>query len=296
MLKSSKYNILYKDNGYGAFANLTTILDWLWAKRYFDFTFDIRWTASRPFSSNKQINIAEYFFSYQNQNLDKYDITTNCWIGHSILEDKKELSQKLFSTLHTILSQKLSFYHNYDGYFVTKPEIYFEKDFQTLRNEWNGTFNQFMNIKNLKVLKKDQIKKKRTLGVQIRTPQHFYIDNNINDFYRIIFKEIITEFNTGFDQIYLATDCMEFFEYLYDTIDIDKIVNIDYRRITGNLDWKDKSINKLEECHNAFCDAINLSYCDKLLCATSNIVFFSLIFNPQLKFEFFNYLRDKRGR
>jgi len=295
-------DIIYNTDNNGFFSNFTRILDWLWLKKHADFkiNFGINW---------KQLDesFLKDYFNFENDSYTSQPIEVGSWAAEHV----NHLHQR-------ILAKKVPFYYNYPspkfataafhGFFVMNPNIYLEKDFRLLREEMHSVYhdNFSLNVNKLTQIKTEQIQSKKTLGVHIRTLQHYmnslnYYSNGIhgfdNDtFVRTVVDDIYDEFiNGNYEQVYLASDSLDFFNLLETKIHPTKILKINYLRLNGNFDWSQKNNNILDEYLNVLSDVYNLSSCEKIIGSSSNVFLFTLYLNKSIDFSLIKSLKSYYG-
>ena len=285
--------IVLKKDANGIFSNFLRILDWYCYKEYTNEEIFIDWNFN-------DLDLLSLVFDYSKpENLENIKLNTNNWVKHSNFT---------IDINYNNFINKIPFYEKYNGYFYTTPEIYKEKDFQILRDEWNYIFNKNLKFKE-SFIKDNKNKKivsdKKTLGVHLRSPQHYChnrhngpqlsIDTSI--FYSEQAKYVKEYFeNNQYEQVYVACDIVEFINYIKLYIPEDKILYHNYSRGTGNMDWREKpNFSHNEEIINCFTDVYNLSMCDELIMSTSNIVFGILMINNKIKYNFFPNLENFHG-
>lgn len=287
--------IVFKNNACGIGSNFLRMIDWLWYAKHSKEEVYVDWT-------NDGIDVLSKVFNYNNPKkqvnskyYDHYVGRFNDQLDKNVIDDRK---------------RDISFYDKYgmdsigvkSGYFYGTPDVYFEKDFRLLRNLFNNILSQRFVVKDkFKNCLFD--KKFKTLGVHARIVEHYCSVRhngpnaiNLNDsvpFFNSCAKFTHEKFiQDGFEKIYLACDIVDFYNALLNYFNDDQIIKINYERLVGNMDWDKGNRKSSEMIHNAFLDIFNLSKCDSLICGVSNLTMVSLIINPNLKFEFFPFLKQ----
>jgi hypothetical protein len=231
------------------------------------------------------------------------------------IEDKIELIVNNFRCLYdktltiTEINEKIKIYNKYDGWFYNNVNIFFDSDFQSLRDEFNKTFS-LLTIKKeiLQELEKYESEiTPKTIGVAIRIPSHYTIDKtegipvntilNPIDFYNKISEEILYKFQKGnFDKIFVCCDVDYFIELLKTKIDEEKLIFIKYQRVQNmDGDWVEKKLKLVDEYRLVLMDSLLLSKCSYIFGGSSNIFLGSLIINNKLGFEILECLNNYYG-
>lgn len=278
----------------GCLSNLLVVIDWVHNSLYTKEKIFVNW------SCKSDINIWENFFNQPQienesqgeslKDINHYRFMNNQYIAPDLLKIK-------------------SVFTKYDWEFFCKPELYFDEDFQYFRNNLNLAWE----VITLKKLFSDKIDKihtffgKKTLGVAVRIPAHFATDElrnsdlskkfDVENYYNFLFNDIKTEFtNSGYDKIFIACDVEYFVKKLKNYFGEETVVCQEYNRIKDwTRDWDVKNLPISSEYELALIDTILLSKCDFLIGGVSNIFMSSLIMNKNIKFKFFEILKNAYG-
>jgi hypothetical protein len=283
--------IIKKDNS-GVGSNFIRLLDWLWYAKYSKDEIYIDWNIGG-------VDLLARVFHYNNPER----LSDSKFYDHFVGKFN-ELDQSVINERR----KDISFYDRYNmldigvksGYFCATPEVYFEKDFYLLRNTFNGVFNHRFSLTE-KFKESLLVKTVKTLGIHLRFPSHYRINNHhgrtasleIKSFFgdcaKFIYEKFIYE---KFEKIYVACDIKDFYGILSKYFQDNQMIKISYDRLEGNTDWAQGNRQASDIVYNAFLDIFNLSQCDKLICGVSNLTLTTLIVNPNLEFEFFPCLRS----
>jgi hypothetical protein len=277
----------------GFFSNFFLVLDWLHNSMYTNQKTSVSWTTCT------QENLWDNLFESSEFGI----------------EDKIELIVNNFRCLYdktltiTEINEKIKIYNKYDGWFYNNVNIFFDSDFQSLRDEFNKTFS-LLTIKKeiLQELEKYESEiTPKTIGVAIRIPSHYTIDKtegipvntilNPIDFYNKISEEILYKFQKGnFDKIFVCCDVDYFIELLKTKIDEEKLIFIKYQRVQNmDGDWVEKKLKLVDEYRLVLMDSLLLSKCSYIFGGSSNIFLGSLIINNKLGFEILECLNNYYG-
>lgn len=275
----------------GVFSNFLRAIDWFWYSHYTNDKVCIDWNL------NGKDLLGEIFDIKQNCENIIYE--TNCFVekANLPLNGKVELRRK-----------QVPFYSKYGGYFFTTPELYFEKDFQYLRNEMYKGFlegfefkNSFKSIEETNLIKNPE----KTLGVHLRNPIHYRHSNkhsypiqvDTSNFFSEAAKFIESQMNeNGFENLYIACENSELFSQVKSLIGEERILSNPVPRSNQNIDWMEKSnFDMEEEVRNCFIDVYNLTKCKKALGSTSNMFLGVLVMNPEAEYEIFPIVKELHG-
>lgn len=277
----------------GFFSNFFLVLDWLHNSMYTNQKTSVSWTTCT------QENLWDNLFESSEFGI----------------EDKIELIVNNFRCLYdktltiTEINEKIKIYNKYNGWFYNNVNIFFDSDFQSLRDELNKTFSQLTIKKEiLQELEKYESEiTPKTMGVAIRIPSHYTIDKtegipvntilNPIDFYNKISEEILYKFQKGnFDKIFVCCDVDYFIELLKTKIDEEKLIFIKYQRVQNmDGDWVEKKLKLVDEYRLVLMDSLLLSKCSYIFGGSSNIFLGSLIINNKLGFEILECLNNYYG-
>lgn len=282
-----------KDNS-GVFSNFLRVLDWMWYHKYSKVPIVINWfgylDSVLKFKTNQMVDV-------------DISLKTSKWV--------EQESSKLDKTALSSRRLSIPFYDSYSmrgcrGYFYTTPRIYFEKEFTILRREFKKLFDEFIlfNDEFINSPKSNLVDgTKKVLGVHLRYSGHYChgqhegpIFSN-NNFYQENANFIHKKFKEeGYDFLYIACDVEDFYDEIYKIIPMEKVLKLDYERISGDRDWSEKrDINFKNEVENVFHDFLNLSRTNHMVISVSNVCFGVLTFNPNLTYEFFPMLSELHG-
>ena len=285
--------ITVKKDVQGVGSNFLRLLDWLWYAKYSNDEVYIDWRVDG-------VDLLSNILSYKNPELSNNSKLYDHYVGKFSGLDENVINKR---------RKDVPFYDKYsmlgigvkNGFFYGTPEVYFEKDFCLFREVFHNIFNQSFsltdNFKN-SLLNKTT----KTLGVHIRAP-FFYrlschngphaISQSPPSFFADCAKFVQEKFvQEKFETLYVACDIEDFYIALSNYFQDNQIIKIKYNRLVGNVDWGSGNRNIYDTVYNTYLDIFNLSRCDKLICASSNLVLTSLIINKDLGFEFFPQLKS----
>jgi hypothetical protein len=286
--------IEYKKDNSGVFSNFLRVIDWIWYHKYSKCPISINW--------NGYLDDILSLKNIENLN-DNLSFSTSNWVeSESYRLNSKSLVERRLS---------IPFYDDYSlrgvrGYFYTNPKIYTEKDFNILRNEFRGLYDNYIQFKDdfLNSEKSNIVdESKNVLGVHLRYSGHYchnfhegprFINN---DFYRENAEFVAKIFEKDkYEYIYVACDVEDFYYEIFKLVPKEKVLRLNYNRIIGDNDWSERpNIDMKLEVENVFYDFFNLSKTKYLLMSVSNVCFGVLTFNPELNYEFFPMLNNLHG-
>ena len=289
--------VKYVKDGSGIFSNYLRMIDWLWLKDYIDFDLEIDW-------NHDNIDLLDSIIDVKLQKTSiSPDLCTSNWVEQEV--------NKLSVEKHPGLAARRSsipFYNDFRindcvGYFYTTPEIYFHKDFSTLRKEFNKIIGKYIEINDDFIRQHTLFNtKNKTLAVHLRYPGHYcYERHNGNLFSHQSFFEHNADFvksvfdQMNFQQIYVACDSSIFIDLINQRIDSEKVFYHIYDRGDSNQDWTQKNRPITDEIKNMFIDFINLKQCHHSIISTSNVAFGLLCHNKDMSFEIFPMLKELHG-
>jgi hypothetical protein len=288
---------------YGIFSDFNRVLDWLWYSKYTNQPVYVDWREDDK-------NLFEDIFTQKYQNQNECTIVSNFVEREPLLpyDPSIELRRKSVPFYEKYVGDHP---HTKGGYFWCTPEVYKEQDFFILRKEFNSLFDTFLKFKesffknNEQYIIKNNFFSKKVLGVHLRWPGHYYlnqpngipISNTIQeqDFFILNAQHVVDYFNNNnFDFIYLATDC-EIYSNILNNLLPNKIIQLPYKRVNNDAAYNfssSKNNTHQEEINNVFLDVYNLSTCDHFISAAGNITFGVCILNPNLKYHLYPLLQD----
>jgi len=272
--------ILLNRDSAGVFSNFLRVLDWYWYSYYTETPVCVEWM-------DGDRNIFEDFFKVKQKVEPQDAFSTTAYVERSGIE----LNPKI-----ELRRQKIPYYSKYEGYFYTTSQIYHEPELDILRKEMNMIFNHYLEFSN-SFLANSFINNDRILGVHLRSPQHYTINIDLNDFYRqnAVYTLQYMEENK-YDYVYVASDMNPFFDELKKLLPADRILSINYNRLNGlNDDWWVKNNSLSEEVKNVLIDVVNMTKCSELIGGSGNVFLTTLFLNPDIKFHLYPLLNDKNS-
>jgi hypothetical protein len=135
------------------------------------------------------------------------------------------------------------------------------------------------------------------LGIHLRSPQHFFLDIDINTYCNCVIESIRHHIDShpGYG-LFIASDMNLFIEHIRNSYPGRRVLSVPQKRTNGNDDWPDKGNSPSEETLYAVTDAMLLSQCDFILGGTSNLFLYALCNNPNLPFDMIPYLAGRDGQ
>lgn len=278
-----------KKDGSGVFSNFLRAIDWFWYSFYTNDNICLDWNLNGNNLLGEIFNI--------NQKCDNIVYETFSYVEKSGLP----LNSKI-----QLRRDSVSLYKKYNGYFYTTPDIFFENDFQTLRNEMNKGFLKGFEYKgSFKMIPENNYfsVNDNVLGAHIRNPVHYKNSNqfpiqvDVSAFFKEAAFFIESNMKEGnFDKVYIACENSELFLHLEKLIGKEKILSNPIERTNSNIDWEFKpNLNMGKEVYNCFIDVYNLTKCKKILGSTSNMFIGALVMNPIVEFEMFPVTKKLHG-
>ncbi len=277
----------------GFFANLLFTIDWVHNSLYNGEKIFVNWNC------NTSENLWNYFFEQPNFDINNsYNLTIN---NFRVLYDKK-------FTIDNI-NDIIKVYDKYNGWFCNNVNLFYDENFQNLRDEFNKAYNSLiLNEKILSELEtfKDEFNS-NVLGVAVRIPSHYTFDRtegvptlsriSCENFYEKICDEIFEEFNNGkYEKIFVCCDIEYFLNLLKSKFGDGVLIYTKYDRIkTLDGDWVNKQLSFYEEYKMALIDCLLLSKSKYIIGGSSNIFLTSLIINNKIDFKIFNLLNNSYG-
>jgi hypothetical protein len=277
----------------GFFANFLITIDWIHNSLYNGEKIFINWTCNSP------ENLWNHFFEQPNFGInDFHSVTVN---NFRSLYDKK-------LTIDNI-NNVIKIYDKYNGWFYNNVNIFYDENFQNLRDEFNKSYNSLiLNKKILSELETFENKfNSNVLGVAVRIPSHYTFDKtegvptlsriSAENFYEKICDEIFEKFNNEkYEKIFVCCDVEYFLNLLKNKFGDEKLIYTKYDRIkTLDGDWVDKRMSFYDEYRMALIDCLLLSKCKYVIGGSSNIFLTSLIINNKVNFKIFNLLSNSYG-
>lgn len=269
-----------KKDDSGVFSNFLRAIDWFWYSCYTGEKICVDWTLNGK-------DLLEPIFHHKG-GCETLLYETDKFVEKSNLS----LNEKIANRRNSI-----SFYEKYRGYFYTTPEVYFESDFQVLREEMFKGFqtgfeykDEFKSLPQTNLIGVDE----RVLGIHVRNPLHYrHNDSNpypIQTDKDVFFSETAEftykEMEKGrYEKVYVACENSQMFNHMVQLVGENSVIQIDCQRIKENIDWFDKpNLNMEAEVLNCFIDVYNLTKCKKIMGTTSNMFFGTLVMNPKTEF------------
>ena len=187
-------------------------------------------------------------------------------------------------------------------YLWCSPKFYFDDNIQKIRNDYNKAFNTFkINDLILKKVEEEIIligNINSTLAIFIRSSLH-YSNINFNEMINGIINELIS-IHHKYEKIVVFTQVIEVVECLKNT----EIKHKFYFKKQNNMysyygDWDiNNEITETfikKEFEDCFIDLLIASKCKYLIGGVSNMMFTTLIINPNIEFKLFDVLKNING-
>jgi len=279
-------------HNYGFGTHLFIFIDWLYnINKLKDIKIYPDWTYK-----NKNV-----FFLLFNSKLEENnfhtDYFTTCFISQIKRENwPKNIPEKVLNQIQSIND----ILKEYNGYFWCKIKVYFDPEFNLLRTRYHDIINEYL-IPKIFILNHvntfvENYFGSKTIGIHIRTPKHYNINNiDINKYINDVIISVRKDLdNYNFDKIFIATDLLPFIEQM-NIIYPNQVIYYEQKRITQNVDWSDKHLDIYDEWKYALIDALLLSKCIHLMGTSSNLFMFSLCINKDVSFNIIDYYKNLNG-
>lgn len=279
----------------GFFSKLLVVLDWVHNSIYNKEKVFVDWSCKK----NLPYNLWDFFF--EQPSLEEDNTNRDIIIDHYRYAQRSEVNINLREIFPN--------YNKYNGKFVNQANLFFDKDFDSVRNEYNKAW-ELIKIKEPilnKLSSYDDYFKSKILGVTVRIPLHYTYDipegvplsSKLTpiDYYNKISEEIINEFRiNNYEKIFIACDIQYFIDLMISKLGEDKLLYTKYDRVKNlNGDWIEKKLSFKDEYELILMDSLLLSKCSYIMGGSSNIFCGVLFMNNKLKFKVFDTLKDLYG-
>lgn len=266
----------------GFFSNFNAVLGWYWFHMRTDIPIHVMWDGLPG------ENIFNRFFT------QKFEYSTPLFESNGNVQHSHVFSEDLQSAFKEDIGDEL--YDKYNGWFMCRGSLYTEPTFQKLRDLYNHIYLSNLTPK----YSFPNIVPENTLGVNYRYINMYLTEGGIpfsqrmttEAYHNLYLNEIEERYESGkFDKIYVACSHKMFFDICESKFK-DKLLYIPMERLKENL-WEIHRNSPLtEEFANVLHDVHNLTQCSDLLISPSNIIFSTLMFNPNVPFTVFKFLKD----
>lgn len=197
--------------------------------------------------------------------------------------------------------------HGLVGFVYMKPELYKHPDFHLFRKRLYPIIHKYIRLKSFLKEKidaqinqmREDTKINKTIGVHVRSAQHYMglnLDNNFLDQIEKDIDEVMQNQDIEKTQLYVATLNANLIERLKRKY---KIIYQKMPRFEDSIhqDWSlDVYHSPIELMSDVITDAWALSHCDEIHCGVGNITTFVSCLNPLLTIKLLKSLENCYGR